>query len=94
MSGEDVARALMHQGLLLERMRVFEEEYEFLVCAVNQVPPFDATEAWPREIDGTPMENYISWMKTAYWISTTCRPAVTATPTATASLARPRVPAR
>ena len=75
-SGEAVARALMQQGQLLERMRLFQERYEFLICAVNQVPPFDASEAWPRAIDGTPMENYISWMKTAYWISTTCRPAI------------------
>jgi amidase len=76
LSGEDVARALMQQGQLLERMRKFEERYEFLVCAVNQVPPFDAAEPWPRIIEGVPMETYISWMKSAYWISTTCRPAI------------------
>jgi amidase len=76
LSGEDVARALMQQGQLLERIRLFQERYEFLVCAVNQVPPFDAELAWPRSIDGVPMDNYISWMKSAYWISTTCRPAI------------------
>jgi amidase len=76
LSGEDVAQALMQQGLLLERMRKFQRRYEFLVCAVNQVPPFDANEPWPRSIEGVPMDNYISWMKTAYWISTTCRPAI------------------
>ena len=76
LSGEDVARALMNQGLLLERIRRFQERYEFLVCAVNQVPPFDADESWPRTIEGTPMPTYISWMKSAYWISTTCRPAI------------------
>ena len=75
-SGEDVARALMQQGQLLDRMRRFEKRYEFLVCAVSQVPPFDAEIAWPRSIDGVAMDNYISWMKTAYWISTTCRPAI------------------
>ena len=42
LTGEDVARALMQQGMLLERMRKFQRRYEFLVCAVNQVPPFDA----------------------------------------------------
>ena len=52
------------------------EKYEFLICAVNQVPPFDATEPWPKSIDGVAMENYVAWMKTAYWISTTCRPAI------------------
>ena len=33
--------------------------YEFLVCAVNQVPPFDASLDWPKEIDGVAMENYV-----------------------------------
>jgi len=75
-SGEDLARALMQHGQLLERVRVFQQKYEFLVCAVNQVPPFDATEPWPKSIEGVAMENYVSWMKTAYWISTTCRPAI------------------
>ena len=75
-SGEDVARALMQQGQLMERMRLFEERYEFLICAVNQVPPFDADITWPRSIDGVEMDNYISWMKSAYWISATCRPAI------------------
>ena len=75
-TGEDVGRALMRQGQLIERMRAFQEKYEFLVCAVNQVPPFDADEPWPKSIDGVAMENYVAWMKTAYWISTTCRPAI------------------
>lgn len=75
-SGEEVGRALVQQGQLFERMRRFYEKYEFLVCAVNQVPPFDATEPWPKSIDGVEMENYVAWMKTTYWISTTCCPAI------------------
>ena len=43
---------------------------------MNQVPPFDAREPWPKSIDGVEMENYVAWMKTAYWISTTCCPAI------------------
>ena len=76
LTGADIARAIMQHGALLERMRVFQEKYEFLVCAVNQVPPFDASLDWPKAIDGVPMENYVAWMKSAYWISTTCRPAI------------------
>ena len=72
----DVARALEQHAALLERMRRFQESYEFLACAVNQVPPFDATADWPREIDGVTMDHYIAWMKSAYWISTTFRPAI------------------
>jgi len=76
LTGEDVARAIMKHGALLERVRVFQDQYEFLVCAVNQVPPFDASLDWPKAIDGVAMENYVAWMKSAYWISTTCRPAI------------------
>lgn len=76
LTGEDLAWAIIRHGALLERMRVFQEKYEFLVCAVNQVPPFAASLDWPKSIDGVEMENYVAWMKSAYWISTTCRPAI------------------
>lgn len=76
MTGADVARAMVRHGELMERMRRFQERYEFLLCAVNQVPPFDATLDWPREIDGVRMEHYVAWMKSAYWISATFRPAM------------------
>ena len=74
-SAAEVARAMAQHGEILERMRRFQEKYEFLACAVNQVPPFDATLDWPHEIEGVKMENYVSWMKSAYWITTTFRPA-------------------
>ena len=76
LTGEELGRTLVQQGHLIERMRAFHERYRFLVCAVNQVPPFDASEPWPSSIDGVKMENYVAWMKTAYWISTTCCPAI------------------
>lgn len=75
-SGDEVGRALMAQAQLLERMRVFQEKYRFLICAVNQVPPFAAAEHWPTSINGVAMESYIAWMKSTYWISATCRPAI------------------
>lgn len=75
-SGEQLGRALIQQGQLLERLRAFFGKYEFLICAVNQVPPFDASEPWPQSIDGVAMENYVAWMKTTYWISATCCPAI------------------
>jgi amidase len=72
----DVDRAMVQHGQLLERMRRFEQEYEFMLCAVNQLPPFEATLDWPKAIDGQKMEHYIAWMKSAYWITTTFRPAI------------------
>jgi amidase len=43
---------------------------------VSQVPPFDASMTWPREVAGIRMDSYTAWMKSAFWISTTFRPAV------------------
>jgi len=75
-SATDLAQAMIRHGELLERMRRFHLKYEFLLCAVNQVPPFDATLDWPKEIEGVKMENYVAWMKSAYWITTTFCPAI------------------
>ena len=57
-------------------MRLFQQKYEFVLCAVNQVPPFDAKLDWPKEIAGTKMDHYVAWMKSAYWITTTACPAI------------------
>jgi amidase len=43
---------------------------------VNQVPPFDATLDWPKTINGVTMTNYLEWMKSAWWITVTFRPAI------------------
>jgi amidase len=76
LTAADVAQAMMQHGQLLERVRHFQEKYEFILCAVNQVPPFDATLDWPKTINGVTMENYVAWMKSAYWITVTFRPAI------------------
>jgi amidase len=76
LTSADIARAMVQHGQLLERMRRFEEKYEFMFCAVNQVPPFDASLDWPKTIDGVKMEHYVAWMKSAYWITATFRPAI------------------
>ena len=71
-----LTRAMVRHGELMDRVRRFQQTYEFFVCAVSQVPPFDATLDWPREIEGVRMESYIDWMKSAYWVTTTFCPAI------------------
>jgi amidase len=76
LSGADVGKALLLHAEILARMRRFQERYEFLLCAVNQVPPFDAKLDWPKQIEGVAMEGYVGWMKSAYWITVTLAPAI------------------
>jgi amidase len=76
LTGPEVAQAMARQSGIMERMRAFQEKYEFMLCAVNQVPPFAATLDWPKEVGGVKMGHYIEWMKSAYWITVTHRPAI------------------
>jgi amidase len=71
-----VDKAFLAFQQLQIRFHAFQTRYQFLVCAVNQVPPFDHSQHWPTTIEGVRMENYISWMKSTYWISTTLSPAM------------------
>ena len=73
---EKIARAAQLRTTLFHRMRTFLERYEFLLCPVNQLPPFPAEIEWPREIDGTRLENYLDWMKSCYYITITSHPAI------------------
>jgi amidase len=73
---EKIARAGQMRSELFRRMRVFLERYAFLVCPVNQLPPFPADLEWPREIAGVKLENYLDWMKSCYYITITSHPAI------------------
>jgi amidase len=72
----EISEAMVQHGAIMERMRRFQERYECMLCAVNQVPPFDTSVHWPREIEGTKMDDYIGWMRSAYRITVTFRPAL------------------
>jgi amidase len=74
--GPQLARAEAKRTELYQRMRQFLEKYEFFVLPVNQVLPFDVKTHYPTEIAGVKMENYIAWMKSAYYISTVGNPAI------------------
>jgi amidase len=76
LTSADVAQAMTKHAAFLARLHRFQERYDFLACTVSQVPPFDASFDWPRMIDGVAMDTYISWMKSAYWITVTFCPAI------------------
>ncbi len=73
---EQIARADSLRNAIYQRMRVFLERYEFLLCPVNQVVPFPAEIEYPTLIDGVKMDNYLDWMKSCYYITITSHPAI------------------
>jgi amidase len=76
LSGPQVAWAERKRTALYQRVRAFLETYEFLVLPVSQVPPFDVRQPYVAEINGVPMETYIDWMRSCYYISATGLPAI------------------
>jgi amidase len=73
---EKIARAELLRTELFQRMRAFLERYEFLLCPVNQLPPYPVEVEWPREVAGARMDNYLDWMKSCYYITITSHPAI------------------
>lgn len=76
LTGPQLSRLEAKRTGLYQRMRQFMEKYEFFLMPVNQVLPFDVKTHYPTEIAGVKMENYIAWMKSAYYISTVGNPAM------------------
>jgi amidase len=75
-SAEQLTRAENLRTQLFHRLRSFLERYEFLICPVNQLPPFPIEDEWPREIAGHKLGNYLDWMKSCYYITITSHPAI------------------
>jgi amidase len=73
---EQIAGAEAHRNVLFHRMRLFLERYEFLLCPVNQLPPFPAEIDYPTLIAGELQRNYLDWMKSCYYITVTSHPAI------------------
>jgi amidase len=76
LTGSDVARAVQLQTQLFGRMHAFMQQYDYLICPVSQVPPFDVNQPYVTEINGEPQETYIDWMRSCYYISATGHPAI------------------
>jgi amidase len=76
LTGPYLARVEAKRTALFQRLCGFKNEFDYFVLPVNQVLPFDVNVHYPTEIGGTKMENYIAWMKSAYYISAAGNPAM------------------
>jgi amidase len=72
----DVARAERLRTELWERVRRFQERYDFIVTPTTAVGPFAVETTYPREINGVPMTNYIQWVLLTYAFTVVGLPAI------------------
>jgi amidase len=76
LTGPQLSRIEATRTALYQRLCNLKGEYEFFILPVNQVLPFDVNTHYPTEIAGVKMENYLAWMKSAYYISAAGNPAM------------------
>jgi amidase len=76
LTGPQVARAMRRHGELLERVRAFFERYDALVLPTSQVPPFPVEQPYVTKINGVQLGSYLDWMRSCYWVSVMCCPAI------------------
>jgi amidase len=76
LTGADVGRAERLRTELFHRLREFFTRFDFLVCPVVQVQPFDVDTEYPMEVDGHAMGSYLEWMRSCSRISATSLPAL------------------
>ncbi|MFD9948843.1 amidase [Nonomuraea sp. NPDC059023] len=75
LTGADLARAERLRTGLYHRMTAFWDRYDVLLAPVSQVPPFPVEDPYVAEINGVRLPDYLSWMRSAYWISVLHAPA-------------------
>jgi amidase len=72
----DVARALALQSRLYGQVQTFFTRYDYFVLPVTQVEPFDVTIAYPTSVAGVPMQTYIDWMRSCWYVTLMANPAI------------------
>jgi hypothetical protein len=76
LTGPEIAAAETKRAELFARFGRFMIDYDFLVLPTTQVPAFDVTKEFVTEIEGVPMQSYIDWMGSCYFITMTGLPAI------------------
>jgi amidase len=76
LTATDITRALALRSHAWDRMRVFQEKYEYFIAPTTQVLPFDVKQPYPTEITGVKMSTYVEWQKSCMLISALENPAM------------------
>jgi len=76
LTAREIGEAEVQRARLYHRVREFMERHEFLLIPAAQVPPFDVSQPYVTEINGTRLPTYIDWMRVCSDITVTGLPAL------------------
>jgi amidase len=69
LSGRDVMTAYAELTRLRQTAARFFDDYDLVLAPVTQIAAFPVEWPWPRFVSGTPMHDYLDWMRSA-WLFT------------------------
>lgn len=73
---DDVYDAQLGRTVLYHRMREFLTRYDVLACPTVGLEPGMVEEEFPSELDGTPLSDYIVWLRFSYLSTATSLPSI------------------
>ena len=71
-----IAKARHRQLLLIRKCQTLFQDYDLLITPGVSVQPFPWTLAYPKQIDGRPVENYMAWLHLTSALTVTGHPVV------------------
>ncbi len=74
LDAESIAHAQLLRSNVFRRVAAFMAHFDAFLLPTAQVLPFPLEQPYPTAIDGVPLDNYIDWLKTCYWVSTSGHP--------------------
>jgi amidase len=76
LKAEDIVKAQHQRLALTNRMLVFFDKYDLLLCPATIVPAFPIEQRYLAECAGKKFDNYVEWLAIAYAITLACCPAL------------------
>ena len=73
---EQIGEAQLSRGKLVNNTNLFFEKFDLLISPSSMVAPFNIKEPWPKKVEQTHFDNYVSWLMTAATISLTGCPSL------------------
>ena len=76
LSPQDIARAELGRGAIINRCADFFRDYDVLVCPTVVAPPFDVDIRYLTEMEGHTFPTYISWLILTFALTLTGCPVI------------------
>ena len=76
LSPDDIARAELERGAMINRTAEFFGEYDLLACPAVLAPPFDVDVRYLTEVNGVEFDTYVSWLILTFALTLTSAPAI------------------